>query len=360
VAPLNTHPKCRSAILRSHSWRSQTLPLLVFATCFGLINPGNIAIADKLDTKSDGMSLPAKFRPFHAASPWNTPIPSNPEIDPASPAMIQRLALTAKTLKFDSKQWTIPLFVVDAVPGPRVTVSFTKTANPLIDPEKKGFVEGLPIPVNAWPDPKPDGHMLIIDPKLMISWDFSRVQKLPNGHWKASRIDVWDLKGMGVRKPFTGKTWWSYGARGSGMPLIAGLIRPEEIEAGVIHHALVFAAPTNRKSTVSGGPKELCSPASRTDGSNSGPDTLPMGVRLQLDPSFDLSSIRLTKEVMVIAKAMQKYGMYNGDSTHNTFKIYLQNLGEDGGKWSNMDLSSLSLIPIEHFRALKCDLVSKS
>jgi hypothetical protein len=261
VALLNTHLKCPSVILRSHFGGAQTLLLLVLATCFGLINSGNIAIADKLSAKPTGMSLPANFRPFHAKSPWNTPIPDNPEIDPASPAMMQRLALAAKRLKTDVTKWTVPLFVVDAVPGPRVTVSFTKDPNPLLDPEKKGFVEGLPIPPNAWPDPKPDGHMLIIDPKLMISWDFSRVQKLANGQWKASRIDVWDLKGMGVRKPFKGKTWWTYGARGSGMPLIAGLIRPEEIEAGVIHHALVFAAPTNRKSMVSGGPRELCSPA---------------------------------------------------------------------------------------------------
>ncbi|MGY8992140.1 MAG: hypothetical protein ACKVHL_11200, partial [Rhodospirillales bacterium] len=63
----------------------------------------------------------------------------------------------------------------------------------------------------------------------------------------------------------------------------------------------------------------ICS--SRADGSYFGPDTLPVGVRLQLDPTLDLNSISLSKEVMVIAKAMQKYGMYNGDSTHDTFQI---------------------------------------
>lgn len=164
---------------------------------------------------------------------------------------------------------------------------------------------------------------------------------------------------MGVRKPFTGKTWWSYGARGSGMPLIAGLIRPEEIEAGEIRHALVFAAPTNRKSLLPGGPKELCSPASRTDGGHTGIDTLPMGARLQLDPELDLESLDLSREVKVIAKALQTYGMFNGDSTHNTFKIYFQNLGPDGGIWANMDLASLSRIPIEKFRVLKCTAVLK-
>jgi hypothetical protein len=57
---------------------------------------------------------------------------------------------------------------------------------------------------------------------------------------------------------------------------------------------------------------------------------------------------------------MQKYGMYNGDSTHDTFKIYFQNLGRDGGKWSEMNLESLSRIPIERFRVLKCDVAVKS
>ena len=65
-----------------------------------------------------------------------------------------------------------------------------------------------------------------------------------------------------------------------------------------------------------------------------------MGVRLQLDPELDLESLGLSREVKVIARALQSYGMFNGDSTHNTFKIYFQNLGPDGGKWASMDLAA--------------------
>lgn len=305
------------------------------------------------------MSLPADFLAFHAASPWNTPIGDAPRIDPASAAMMRRLQSEAGRLKADHKKWSIPLFVVDAAKAPRVTGLFTKTSNPLIDPNGTGKVSGLPIPKGAWPDPERDGHMLIIDPTLMVSWDLSRAMRLRDGSWRASRIDIWDLKGMGVRRPFKGRTWWSYGARGSGFPLIAGLIRPEEITAGEIRHALVFSSPITRKSVVPNGPLELCPPASRSDGTQYGPDTIPMGARLQLDPALDLDRLGLSPEIKVIARALQRYGMYNSDSTHEVFKLYLQNLGPDGGAWAGMDFSSLSRIPISRFRVLGCDIAVK-
>lgn len=326
-------------------------PLSLLVAGFLLLSAWRAEAAD--------MSLPADFLAFHPSSAWNAPVPEAPRLDPGSAAMMRRLATEAGRLKADHAKWSIPLFVVDAENGPRVTGRFTKTSNPITDPDGLGMVRGLPIPMDAWPDPERDGHLLVVDPKLMVSWDLSRASRLPSGGWQASRIDVWDLKGMGERRPFTGKTWWSYGARGSGFPLIAGLIRPEEIEAGEIRHALVFSSPITRKSRAPGGPLELCAPASRSDGTAVGPDTLPMGVRLQLDPTIDLDHLRLSPEVKVIARAMQRYGMYNGDTTHKVFKVYLQNLGPDGGTWRDMDFSSLSRIPIESFRVLDCNIAVK-
>jgi hypothetical protein len=309
-----------------------------------------------------GMSLPASFRAFSITSPWNTPIPTNPAIDPNSKTMITNLKNKAVELKGNITNWTIPLFVIDSSISPKRNVPTTsKAINLTVDPDRNAIAEGIPIPEGVWSDPKSDGHMLLVDPNVKKTWDFSAAKRLPDGSWTASMIDIWDLNGAGYRQPFSGDYWWTYGARGSGFPLIAGLIRPEEIEAGEIKHALVCATPVNRKiRTLSSGKYELCSPtASRTDGFGIGNEFIPEGARLQLDPKLNLDTLNLSPATKIIARAMQKYGMYNGDNAE-TFTIYFQNLGADGGKWKNYNFfSDLKKIPIGKFRVLKCTLIVK-
>ena len=305
------------------------------------------------------LSLPADFQAFHKDSPWNTPIPANAPTHADSDKMIAALQQKAKRLKGDWKQWTIPLFVINAEKTPKVDVLFSgKTTNPLMDPDKNGVVEGLPVPDWVWPDPKKDGHMLLVDPVQKKSWDISRVKKSPSGAWRASRIDTWDLNGRGFRKPFSGKSWWSYGARGSGMPLIAGLIRPEQIAAGEIRHALVYATPLTQKAARTGIKAALCPPASRTDGRGVGPEFIPMGARMQLDPTLNLDTLRLSEPIKIVARAMQKYGMYNSDGS-STFKVYFQNRGAGSKTWKGVNFGDLAKIPIARFRVLACPIATK-
>jgi hypothetical protein len=309
-----------------------------------------------------GISLPSSFRAFSSTSPWNTPIPANPVLDSNSQKMINNLKSKAQTLKGNFTNWTIPLFVIDSSVSPKRNVPTTSEAlNLTVDPDRNGIAEGIPIPEGVWPDPKSDGHMLLVDPNVRKSWDFSRAQRLSDGSWTASRIDIWDLNGKGYRQPFSGDYWWTYGALGSGFPLIGGLIRPEEIEAGEIKHAILFASPVNRKTGPSGGKYQLCSPlASRTDGFGIGNEYIPEGAQMQLDPKLNLDTLNLSPATKIIARAMQKYGMYNGLSTSNYFVIYFQNLGSDGGAWKKYNFfSDLNKIPIDKFRILKCNLVTK-
>lgn len=310
-----------------------------------------------------GTSLPKDFRAFSDTSPWNSPIGPNPEIDSASAAMIANLHKKTPGLKADLTEWSIPLFVIDSAQCPKASVKIISDSdhlNPAVDPDGNGTAENLPMPEGVWADPQEDGHMVLVDPKLAKSWDFSCAKKVADKQWSASRVDVWDLHGPGYREPFTGDYWWTYGARGSGTPLLGGLVRPEEIEAGEIRHALAFACPVNRKSIMPDGPAELCSPpASRTDGLGIGPEFIPEGARLQLDPALDLDSLGLSPASKVVAKALQKYGMYDCDNA-DFFKLYMQNLGPDGGKWRNIsDFKDLAKIPVERFRVLKGKIALK-
>ncbi|GBE02881.1 hypothetical protein BMS3Abin08_02333 [bacterium BMS3Abin08] len=308
-----------------------------------------------------GMSLPANFKAFSRSSPWNTPIPENPEIDPFSGWMIEYLKKKAGSLVGNIRKWTIPVHVIDSERSPKVDV---KSSNGYlyhtVDPDEDGIAEGLPIPEGVWSDPERDGHMVLVDPGKRKSWEFAPAKKMRDGTWIAGNIDVWDLDGPGFRRAFSGKYWWTIGATSSGLPLIGGLIRPEEIQAGEIKHALLFAAPVNRKTTYPGGKPQVCLPGARTDGTGIGFQYIPLGARMQLDPAIDLDSLNLSPASRIVARAMQKYGMFNVMTTHRDFVVYFQNLGSDGGIWKRYNLfDDLKNIPIESFRVLKCRIVTE-
>lgn len=319
-----------------------------------------------------GMSLPADFPIFEPDSPWNQPILPNPGIDPNSEMMIQNLITTLKglgitpVLAINYKKWTAPVHVIDAEKCQKKDVILRSSVGGFyesVDPDQDGIVKNVPLPEGIWPDPAADGHMILVDPVLNQSWEFSRAFPLANGHWQASNFDCWDLRGPGYRRPFSGKTWWRAGVRGSGVPYIAGLIRPEEIEAGRLDHALAVGTPINRKKSASDAQweVELCSPvASRSDGVNIGQQFIPEGARIQLNPGLNLDSLRLSRDAKLVARALQKYGAYVVENASG-FPLSFQNLGSDGGKWNTFPgLDDISKIPLKEFRVLKCPLVTKS
>jgi hypothetical protein len=108
------------------------------------------------------------------------------------------------------------------------------------------------------------------------------------------------------------------GTRASYNPGLAGLVRPWEIAQGHIDHALSFAyhqpAGNFRWPAVGGFEAGLAG----TD--------LPLGARIQLNPALSQSQIQglgCTGPCLIIAQALQKYGMYVTDNS-NSSKIYLE------------------------------------
>src|SRR5207253_7504664 len=78
----------------------------------------------------------------------------------------------------------------------------------------------------------------------------------------------------------------SYGATATGLPLLGGLIRPDEMAAGQIDHALALAIPQAKRGTV-------VWPAQRGDGVATGPNAIPEGTRFRIDPSVDIDALNL-------------------------------------------------------------------
>lgn len=314
-----------------------------------------------LDAKAGilGNSLPGTWRPFSDKSPWNTPISGKARTHPDSQKIMDVLALEADHIRL-AKIYNMPVWVVDSRKMPLV-----KVRSDLIfdtwDKNRKGMSDvGVPVTRDMWAEPTGDGHQCIIDPVKSVAWEFSRFGWMPDGKTpKCTTFNIWDLKGKGVGNSAEGKRWQLRGGRGSGFPLIAGLVRPEEIAAGEIRHALAFVFPKNRRAED--GSDIFLSPACRSDGESFGSQYPIEGMLFQLDPSLtekDFDQWGLTREGKIIAKALQKYGMYlcdNGGAMALQVQLLAPSQEEHLRKWETLFpglYKSISRIPTNRFRVV--------
>ncbi len=95
----------------------------------------------------------------------------------------------------------------------------------------------LDVPTDIDPDPRYDGWYTIFDTSKSIAYDLWRARREDDGSISYHFMRIWELKGEGFSDPQV------VGARGSGLPLFAGLIRPGELNAGRIDHALAISVP---------------------------------------------------------------------------------------------------------------------
>jgi len=248
----------------------------------------------------------AAWRPFSADSPWNQRIPADVAIRPDSDALISDLSTSSPWpgLLINIHPWSVPVFEADGS-SPRASVR-TPLSN-----EGEGMTFDWPVPTGATADPELDGHLTVIDRAAGRAYDFYQGRPTADGSWDCTLCSTVDLNGTGVRPPKGGDRPWyeSHGSRACGFPLIAGLIRPEEIAAGRIDHALVIAYPALRQ-------RWFRSPASTGHPDNgiiSEHTGIPCGGRVQLDPAVDVDALDLPPAGRTIARALQEYGAYVGD-----------------------------------------------
>jgi hypothetical protein len=250
------------------------------------------------------------WRPFNKKSIWNTKIPANAKTDPQSQQLIDSLALGGFYININD--WSIPVYFVNSDTIPKVNVI---NSRPGI--YGKGFKEPNHIPalLNFIASPPvgdfSDNHLCIIDTNKMIEWDMWAARKNNEGKWTTGLGAVTDLKSTGVEMPWFEQKheFDAHRSRASGFPLIAGLIRPDEIKAGKIEHALVFAYQRGRSEFFI----PPASTAQATINEMNNKFGIPMGGRIQLDPKINVDTLRLNRACKIIAKALQDYGAFNGD-----------------------------------------------
>lgn len=287
-----------------------------------------------------GDGPPPAWRPFNDTSPWNTPIARGAKADAASARIMETLVRLAggDSLGVNVRKWSVPVYWVDAAAAPRhdVTVIPPWVFNKVVDADGDGVAEAVPIPDGAAPDPMGDGHMCVADWRRGVAYDFLQAEQPAPGEWQARAVDFWNLNGGGVHPPGVPS------CRGSGFPLLAGLILPHELEQGEIRHALALGTPNNL-------PDRFLPPASATDGHAVARPVLPEGARLQLDPALDLDALGLSPAGKVIARALQVYGAYVADNCGG-FTLYAENTAA----WNDgLRVDEVGVISARWFRVLK-------
>lgn len=244
--------------------------------------------------------------------------------------------MTSLDLVVSLRRWTVPVYVADAS-DPRTTVDLTTTWI-----HGAGSLDDVPLPAEAEPDPEADAHVSIVDPERGCVYDLFGATR--TGDTMTARL------ANATPIDSTGTYVDGLGSRASGFSAAAGLIWPEEIEAGVIDHALIFAYPHTRAGA-------FVTPATKTDGTTTTSSALPMGARVRLDPTLDLSSLGLNRTERIIATALQRYGMVLAD-TSGGFTLYAAHgsaLASDPYAQlfgTTSDWASLAKIPTERLQVV--------
>ncbi len=271
---------------------------------------------------------------FPDDSAWNQKITDAPVAE-NSAAIIGRIVARTGTRGIkpdfgnpvtDGELYGIPITVVDSS-TPKVSV--------FIPPE--GYADEsdnvmVPIPANAViegdgatgpnpPSARGDSHVLIYDKTANVLYElycaarpgettFSYGGTKPADVWGAYQVSFWDLNQNSFRTP----NWTS--ADAAGLPIMPGLIRPDEAlppsegGQGVIDHAIrVTMVQTKR---------EYVYPASHFASSRTDDDLPRMGERFRLRADFAIPE-NWSPETKAMAQAMKDYGLIVADNGSDFF-----------------------------------------
>lgn len=283
-------------------------------------------------------------RPYSDASPWNTRIGSAPRYHPATSFHVGALK---GTLTSDPTQYTYPVYRVNRS-TPLVGVSISGWYSNVVkggrtlQNQRRGAVR-VPMPEGGRAAAGKDAQIILLDEESGDEWGLSHLQQEESGGWTAWNVYHYNVKWDAVPpRDAAGRPFFP---RGAGVPYLAGLVRPCEIERGRIDHALAFAYKSPSSSHVH--------PATKSDGIGEDPADMPEGARLQLDPSYTVEQIKswgCAGTCLTVARALQEYGMYIIDNAGRP-KVMFEY--EATARWNGaVTAETVAAIPLDGFRLL--------
>lgn len=258
------------------------------------------------------------WRPFPDDNPWNTPVDRSP-VDPNSAKIIASIGV-GDPLHPDfgtEPTYGIP-YVVVAGTTPKVAVTF--------DYADESDPGPYPIPANApiegGSSSSGDRHILIIDRDNKLLYELYSAYP-GSGGWTAGSGAIFDLQSNALRPA----GWTS--ADAAGLPIFPGLVRYDEVAAGEIRHAIRFTVRRSRQAYLS--------PARHWASSSTNDSLPPMGMRVRLKASFDISAY--PPQAQVVLRAFKTYGMIVADNGSDWFFT-----GSPDPNWDDTQLNTLKQV----------------
>jgi hypothetical protein len=258
-------------------------------------------------------------RAFSSTSFYNLPIPADAQVDPSSDSWIGSLT------SFGDPAY--PKLVL----GPALAMPFyvSGATDPLYTITVGKHTVQVHIPKGATPMTAPDGAMTIHDTALGI-WVGLHQAVYLNGKWTANGMDRYSDASNGLDGSLPDSTDpLNFGHRGMSSAL--SFVPKSEIDAGVIDHVLKVSVDLT-------GPNHTY-PATGDEGYSG---TIWEGLILRIRPEVNLSTLGLSKPALVIATAMQTYGLIIGDTGDTPCALKLERDADWTGVLNAKSLSKLN------------------
>jgi IPT/TIG domain-containing protein len=273
------------------------------------------------------------FLPFPSDNLWNKDISSSP-VDPNSANILNFIGNSIGLHPdfgaglYNGSSMGIPYSVVDGSQS-LIPINYTSYGS---ESDPGPMPIPLTAPIEGYPNPgSGDRHVLVLDSANCFLYEL--YSSYPQtAQWNAGSGAVWDLL-SDEQRPYT---WTS--ADAAGLPIFPGLVRYDEVAAGAIQHAIRFTV----QSTSAG----FVPPASHWASNSSNQYAPPMGMRLRLKSSFDVSGFSAANQV--ILNALKKYGLILAD---NGSSMYLSGAPDD--RWDNSDLHNLGNVQTSDFDVIQ-------
>jgi hypothetical protein len=266
-------------------------------------------------------------------NPWNQPV-DTAQVDPNSDAIVGLIGATKSFHPDFGANWNggpfgIPYVVVSGIQA-RVPVTFDYADES--DPGPYPIPPDAPIEGGA--GSTGDRHILIVDRDTWKLYELYAAYPQTDGSWHAGSGAIFDLTSNGLRPA----GWTS--ADAAGLPILPGLVRYDEVTAGAILHALRFTVRHTRRAYIP--------PARHWASSDTSPLRPPMGMRVRLKGSFDISSF--PARVQVILRALKKYGMIVADNGSDWFLS-----GVADARWDDAEINTLKLLGGSDFEVVRME-----
>jgi hypothetical protein len=176
-----------------------------------------------------------------------------------------------------------------------------------------------------------DRHAILVDKSACRLYELFALYPTSSGGWKAGSGATWSLRSNHLRPA----GWTS--ADAAGLPIFPGLARYDEVARGVIDHALRFTADHTRRAYVY--------PARHYASSSNDPSLPPMGLRVRLKASVDISGF--PRQARIVLQALKTYGMILADNGSNWYIS-----GAPDPHWSNDALHTIDRITGSDFEVV--------